>query len=424
MIPSGLILKLVTRVLAISFLVPFRSVPGATVDDPYAAISRDIEREIAAGRADGVAVALTCKGKVIWERGFGWADKEKKIAVTPDTPFSLASVTKSFTTTALMTMVATGKISLDTPANDYLGVAKIWGDAGDPAKVTLRALASHSAGLPGTFVIYPEGGVEKQPSMDEVIRDYAFLVTPPGERFHYSNVGMGIVAHIVARVSGRDFGTYLHDQVLAPLGLSHSFFDTDLSRRGEMAQRYDNTGRAFAFYVTSTPGTGELYASVHDVARFAMFHLKDHLADQKPIITDEEIDQLHQPVIHVLADRSYGLGWMVGRAADGSPVVYHNGESAWRRCRHDAPACARYLLCCADQPRRRRRAARARARRDHSHPHPEVELENSLATGTTTIARQLSRKMAGHTPRQGERDPAYLGHQREELHSPGRKGEA
>ena len=326
MIPSGLILKLLTLALAVSFLVPLRSVPAATVDDPYAAISRDIEREIAAGRADGVAVALTCKGKIIWERGFGWADKEKKKAVTPDTSFSLASVTKSFTTTALMTMVAAGKISLDTPANDYLGVAKIWGDAGDPAKVTLRALASHSAGLPGTFVLYPEGGVEKQPSMDEVIRDYAFLVTPPGERFHYSNVGMGIVAHIVARASGRDFGTYLHDQVLAPLGLSHSFFDTDLSRRGEMAQRYDNTGRAFAFYVTSTPGTGELYASVHDVARFAMFHLKDHLADQKPIITDEEIDQLHQPVIHVLADRSYGLGWMVGRAVDGSPVVYHNGN--------------------------------------------------------------------------------------------------
>lgn len=93
-----------------------------------------------------------------------------------------------------------------------------------------------------------------------------------------------------------------------------------------MAQRYDNTGRAFAFYVTSTPGTGELYASAHDVARFAMFHLKDHLADQNPIITDEEIDQLHQPVIHVLADRSYGLGWMVGRAVDGSPVVYHNGN--------------------------------------------------------------------------------------------------
>ena len=83
MIPSGLILKLVTLALAVSLLVPLRSVPAATGDDPYAAISRDIEREIAAGRADGVAVALTCKGKIIWERGFGWADKEKKKAVTP-----------------------------------------------------------------------------------------------------------------------------------------------------------------------------------------------------------------------------------------------------------------------------------------------------------------------------------------------------
>jgi hypothetical protein len=112
------------------------------------------------------------------------------------------------------------------------------------------------------------------------------------------------------------------------LGLSHSFFDTDLSRRDEMAQRYDDAGNAFPFYVTSTPGTGELYASAHDVARFAMFHLKDHLADQQPILTAQQIDELHQPVIRSMADRSYGAGWMIGHAFDGTMVLYHNGNQA------------------------------------------------------------------------------------------------
>jgi CubicO group peptidase (beta-lactamase class C family) len=313
-------------VLSILLFGRGRPATVAADGDPYALIRQEIEREIAAGHGTGVAVALTQKGKIIWEEGFGWADKEQKKPVTPDTPFSLASVTKSFTTTALMTMVAAGKVSLDAPANDYLGQARIRGDNGDPARVTVRALASHSAGLPGTFMIYPVDGTEKQPSMDEVIRDYAFLVTPPDTHFQYSNVGMGIVAHIIARESGREFGVYLHDRVLAPLGLSHSFFDTDASRRDEMAQRYDDTGNAFPFYVTSTPGTGELYASVHDVARFAMFHLKDHLARQKAILTDDQIDELHRPVIHILEDRSYGLGWMIGRAYDGSTVIYHNGN--------------------------------------------------------------------------------------------------
>src|SRR5437773_12511431 len=59
-----------------------------------------------------------------------------------------------------------------------------------------------------------------------------------------------------------------------------------------------------------------------------MFHLKDHLADQQPILTAQQIDELHQPVIRSLADRSYGVGWMIGRAFDGTTVLYHNGSQA------------------------------------------------------------------------------------------------
>lgn len=294
--------------------------------DQYAAIRKDIEHEIAAGYATGVAVALTHNGEIIWQEGFGWADKERGRRVTPDTPFSLASVTKPFTTTALIVLVAANKVSFDARANDYLGAAKIRAGVGEPDNVTVRAVASHSSGLPRTFQAFPIGGPLKQPSMDDVIREYGVLVAPPNERYYYSNVGMGIVAHIVARQSGLDFGQFLQDKVLEPLGLSHSFFDTDLSRRDEMAQRYDSAGNAFPFYVTSTPGTGELYASAHDVARFAMFHLQDHLADQKPILNDKQIDELHHPVIGIQDDRSYGIGWMIGHAFDGATVLYHTGD--------------------------------------------------------------------------------------------------
>ena len=314
--------------IPILILAALCSVRATCAQDQYSAIRADIEREIAAGRATGVAVALTDQGKIIWQEGFGWADKERGRRVTPDTSFSLASVTKPFTTTALMVLVAAGEVSLDAPANDYLGPAKIRAGVGDPAKVTVRALASHSSGLPGTFQIFPAGGALKQPSMDEVIRNYGVVVEPPSKRFAYSNVGMGIVAHIASRRSGLDYGVFLRDKVLEPLGLKHSFFATEVSRHGEMAQRYDRDGKVFPFYVTSTPGTGELYASAHDVARFAMFHLHDHLADQKQVLSDAQIDELHRAVIHVREDRSHGVGWMLGRAFDGTPVVYHTGNQA------------------------------------------------------------------------------------------------
>src|SRR5213078_3113939 len=191
--------------------------------DPYSAIRQDIEREIAAGRATGVTVALTQNGKIIWQEGFGWADKERGRRATPDTPFSLASVTKPFTTTALMVLVAARKVSLDARANEYLGTAKIRAGVGNPDDVTVRTVASHSSGLPGIFQIFPAGGARKQPSMDEVIREYGVLVSTPNDRYIYSNVGMGIVAHIVSRTSGLKFGKFLHDKVLEPLGLSHRF---------------------------------------------------------------------------------------------------------------------------------------------------------------------------------------------------------
>jgi CubicO group peptidase (beta-lactamase class C family) len=314
--------------LPILILAALCSAGAACAQDQYSAIRADIEREIAAGRATGVAVALTHKGKIVWQQGFGWADKERGRRVTPDTPFSLASVTKPFTTTALMVLVAAGEVALDARANDYLGAAKIRAGVGDADQVTVRALTSHSSGLPGTFQIFPAGGALKQPSMDEVIRTYGVLVSPPNERFSYSNVGMGIVAHIASRKSGLDYGVFLRQKVLEPLALEHSFFDTEVSRHDEMAKRYDRDGKAFPFYVTSTPGTGELYASAHDVARFAMFHLKDHLADQQQILSDAQIDELHRPVIRVREDRSHGVGWMLGRAFDATPVVYHTGNQA------------------------------------------------------------------------------------------------
>src|SRR2546422_10701145 len=105
--------------------------------DPYSAIRQDIEREIAVGRATGVAVALTHNGKIIWQEGFGWADKDRGRRVTPDTPFSLASVTKPFTTTALMVLVAAKEVSLDARANELLGPARIRAGVGNPDDVTV-----------------------------------------------------------------------------------------------------------------------------------------------------------------------------------------------------------------------------------------------------------------------------------------------
>jgi CubicO group peptidase (beta-lactamase class C family) len=220
-------------------------------------------------------------------------------------------------------MVAAGALGLDHPANDYLGEDKIVDASGPAQDVTLRRLASHSSGLPILFEMYPNG--EGQPSVPELLRDYGRLVAPVGERYEYSNIGMAALAEIVARQSGQEFGQYLQTHILTPLGLADSFFDTDVARRPEMAARYQDDGQPFPFYLTATPGSGEMYASAHDLARYAMFHLGDPVFANPPL-GRAQLDELHRPVIVFEPPAYYyAMGWRVLRRPREADVVFHGG---------------------------------------------------------------------------------------------------
>ena len=100
----------------------------------------NLDNDIAA-HADvpGLAVAITKDGKIIYERGFGWADRERGLRATPNTPFALASVSKSITSTAIMQLFARGRLNLDAPVNDYLGSAKVHSPHWNAAEPEIRS---------------------------------------------------------------------------------------------------------------------------------------------------------------------------------------------------------------------------------------------------------------------------------------------
>jgi CubicO group peptidase (beta-lactamase class C family) len=169
-----------------------------------------------------VAVAVAQHGKIIWEQGFGYADREQLQPATSDTMYSLASISKPFTATAVMELVQKGKIRLDAPANDYLGAAKLTGLAGDASGADIRHILSHTSGLPLHWQFFYANEDYRDPPMEDTILRYGVLVNPPGELFQYSNLGFGILGHIVSLVSGLSYPDAMQKIVFAPLGLTHT----------------------------------------------------------------------------------------------------------------------------------------------------------------------------------------------------------
>lgn len=292
--------------------------------DRFEAIRERIRADLVDYSIPSVAVAVVQNGKIVWEQGFGWADREQRLAATEHTVYSLASVTKPMTGTGLMTLVQAGRIDLERPINDYLGAAKLRARVGDVNLATVRRVADHSSGLPVHWQFFYADEPYRQPSIDATILHYGNLVTAPGERFNYTNLGYGILDHVISRISARAFADFMRQEVFLPLGMTRSSVELASALRPYAATRYGTDGLPLPDYTANHPGASAVYSSVHDVARFALFHLQAHLADQKAILTDASLDEMHRRTTDRGAGFGYGLGFEVSQV-HGYRMVHHSG---------------------------------------------------------------------------------------------------
>jgi len=295
------------------------TIAPATLDSLRAHIRRVMDST----KTPSIAVAVAKGGRIIWEEGFGFADVEHRTPATPTTLYSMASISKPITATGLMKLVEQGKIDLDRPANDYLGTAKITGLAGPASGATVRRVMSHTAGLPLHYRFFYAGGAVTRPSMDEAISRYAIVVYPPGAVYNYSNLGYGVLEEIIAKVSGKPYETYMQEEVFKPLGMNTTTIGTGAGIANS-AVRYTADWKPIAFYDFDHRAASAVYTSAHELVRFGMFHLKDHLADQRPILKDATLDAMQHRETPGDTASGYGLGWAIDNE-QGTRVVSHTG---------------------------------------------------------------------------------------------------
>jgi CubicO group peptidase (beta-lactamase class C family) len=298
---------------------------SATDKPAFAPIRNRLIQETASGKVTGAVVAVVHKGSIVWEEGFGFADREAGIKATARTPFCLASLTKPFTTTAVMTLAAEGKVSLDEPGNRYLNESKITGPNGDPSGATVRRLGAHVSGLPGIFSAHLPDGPSPAPDGATILRDYGRLAYSPGSIYEYSNLGFCALGVIASHVTGANFGTLMRQRVLNPLGLRDSFFSDETARLPTSAKGYDETAKRIPFYTTSTPPSGELYVSAHDLAHFAMWNLRRKVQRKGRVLDDRWLDELHRPVFVGPTGIATTFGWFAGRLNSGLRYIFKGG---------------------------------------------------------------------------------------------------
>jgi CubicO group peptidase (beta-lactamase class C family) len=293
--------------------------------DPFDAVRASIRKQLVETETPSLAVAVARDGKILWEEGFGWADREKRLPASEHTIYSLASISKPFTATGLMVLVEAGKVDLDRPVNDYLGGAKLRARVGDAAQATVRRVANHSSGLPLHYQFFYADEPFRPPSMDETILRYGNLVTLPGEKYQYSNLGYGVLDYVIARVSGKSYTDFMREEVFLKLGLTRTSVHLGQELAPFQAIRYGPDGLPIPFYEFDHTGASAIYASAHDLVRFGMFHLKARLPDQRAILADAAIDQMQKPTMSTGPRAGYGIGWAVNDTPTGYHVVSHTG---------------------------------------------------------------------------------------------------
>ena len=287
---------------------------------------REVVRE--AG-TPSVSVAVALDGRLAFAHATGWADRARRIAASTQTVYSIASVSKPITATAVMRLVERGLIGLDQPANRLLGTARLRGWNGDADTVTVRHLLSHTAGLPEHLDFHYVGDAPPPP-MATTLRRYGVVAFDPGTVYQYANLGYGALAAIVAEQARRPFAEVVRREVFAPLGMVHA------SVRGAKvppgaARRHDASGHVLPDYTfLDVDGASAVHATALDLARFGLAHLGLDKSGVTRPLSAASIAAMQERATP--AGVAYGLGWELGEERRVA-VVQHSGGMPGVRAR-------------------------------------------------------------------------------------------
>jgi CubicO group peptidase (beta-lactamase class C family) len=307
---------------------------GEGQDDALAELDAYLDRQLGSLNVPGAALAVVEGDEIVHLRAFGRA-RPRGEAPSPQTPFVLGSLTKSFTALAVMQLVEDGQVELDDPVQAYLP----WFEVADPkasARMTVRHLLNQTSGLPQMPGMLNLADFDSRPDATE--RQMRALSTlklprPVGSAFEYSNLNYNLLGLIVEAASGESYADYVQSHIFEPLKMRHSYTSQAAAQQDGLAvgHRYW-FGTPLAAPDLPLPGgslpSGQLIASAEDMGHYLIAHLNGGRYGGAQILSSAGVDELHRPAADAttmgIALGDYAMGWLSLRAGE-ERIVWHSG---------------------------------------------------------------------------------------------------
>ncbi|HFC93221.1 MAG TPA: class A beta-lactamase-related serine hydrolase [Leucothrix mucor] len=293
-----------------------------------------INKEMRKKNVVGLSIALIDDQKIVWQQGFGFADREKQMKADAQTRYRAGSISKVFTSMVVMKLVEAGKMNLDQPLVRYLPEFKIKSRFGSTDKITLRTILTHHSGLPSDWAdrMWAEKPLHFTKLVTAIKEEYTGY--PVNKVLSYSNLAISLLGHAVQKVSGQNYSEHMRQTLLTPMNMHHSEFALGLT--GKHAAKSYRDGKAVRELPLGKIPAGGLNTTVADLAQLAKMLNKQGKIANRQILSPQSIKTMftvQNKNIPLDLGNKIGLAWFVDdRTLAGKERVYgHNGATIAHR---------------------------------------------------------------------------------------------
>jgi CubicO group peptidase (beta-lactamase class C family) len=273
---------------------------------------------------------VAVEGQIILSKGYGWADRDRKIPNTSSTVFNIGSITKQFTAAGILKLMEQEKLNLSGKIERFFPEAP-----DDKKNITLHHLLTHTSGIsPAT------GGFRYNEAVKEQFLEKFFqseLLSQPGEHYRYANANYIMLTAILEKVSGLEYASFLRTSLWEPANLERTGYKSFLFPSDDFAHGYFYHYSSGAWkdwgitqdHLTDTKnhwysiGKGDLYSTVEDLYKWHqalegdnVLHAETRTLMESPYVAEDESNRSH-----------YGYGWAIFKSPSGSKIITHNGSN-------------------------------------------------------------------------------------------------